>query len=255
MIRVTIWNEYYHELTDGMTIKMYPGGIHEFLKEQLRDEEFEIKTAWLEKDEFNGLSDEVLDNTDVLMWWGHCRHAFVDNDTAERVFRHVIGGMGFIAMHSAHLSKPFRRLMGTSCKLQWRCDNERARVWCTKPAHPIAQGIPMSFELEAEEMYGEYFDIPTPDELLFVTWFQGGEIFRGGCTWTRGQGRIFYFHPGHELCPSFHNPYVIRILKNAIRWVNKTDTHFLNSGEYKEPDEKFDVLTDEECIEKFAPKG
>jgi len=254
MIRVTIWNEFYHEKEDGITIKMYPEGIHEVLKKQLQEDDFEIRTAWLDKDEFNGLSDEVLDNTDVSMWWGHCRHEYVDDATADRVIEHVLKGMGFIAMHSAHRSKPFRRLMGTSCKLQWRCDNERARIWCTKPSHPIAKGIPLSFELEAEEMYGEFFDIPQPDEQLFITWFEGGEVFRGGCTWTRGEGRIFYFHPGHEVCPSFYNPYVIQILKNAIRWVKKPEKHELNLGSYKDADEKIQVMSDEECVAKYGPK-
>ncbi len=134
--------------------------------------------------------------------------------------------MGFIALHSAHFAKPFKLLMGTSCSLRWR-DNEYERVWCVNPGHPIAGGIPPYFELENEEMYGEFFDIPQPESLVFTGWFRSGEVFRSGCCWTRGLGRVFYFQPGHETNPTYHNPIIQRIICNAVRWaapVNRRDS-------------------------------
>lgn len=255
MIRVTIWNEYWHELNEPVVGKMYPHGIHKALADGLADDDFEITTTWLEKDEWQGLSQELLDNTDVLLWWGHCRHSDVNQDTVERVVAHVLDGMGFIPMHSAHASRPFGRLMGTHCTLQWRDINEHARVWCVNPAHPIAKGIPMSFELSNEEMYGEFFNVPQPDDLVFISWYEGGEVFRGGCTWTRGEGKIFYFHPGHETCPSFYNPTVLQVLKNGIRWAAKTHEHELKGGWRVEPLEPISGVPNEEVVKNFAPKS
>ncbi len=237
MIRVTIWNEYWHEQTNDEVKKVYPEGIHEHLKNVLGDEEdFEITTAWLEKDEEHGLSEEVLNNTDVLMWWGHMRHHEVKDEVVERIMNRVIfGGMGLIAMHSAHYSKIFKKLMGAPCSLHWRAYNEKARVWTVAPLHPIAQGVPLEFPLESEEMYGEYFSIPKPDDIVFITWYKGGNVFRGGCTFTRGAGKIFYFHPGHETCPSFYNENIIKILKNAVRWATPGIIPDFEGGHFKEP--------------------
>ena len=218
MLRVTIWNEFHHELEEGRAKELYPQGIHACLAQALRADDLEITTAWLEKDEEHGLSAEVLAQTDVLLWWGHCRHGDVRDDVADRVVARVQQGMGFLALHSAHMSKPFRRLMGTPCTLQWRDADETCVVWNVNPNHPITRDVPLHFILNAEEMYGEQFFIPKPDELIFVSWFQGGNVFRGGCTFTRGLGKIFYFHPGHETCPSFHNEHVQRVIANGIRW-------------------------------------
>ena len=217
-LRVTIWNEFCHELEDELCKKQYPQGIHEHLRKVLAADDFVIRTAWLEKDEEHGLSEEVLADTDILMWWGHCRHGDVRDDVADRVVARVQRGMGFIAMHSAHMSKPFMRLMGTPGTLRWRDADEQCVVWNVNPNHPITQGVPLHFTLPAEEMYGEYFFIPKPDELIFVSWFKGGNAFRSGCTFTRGLGKIFFFQPGHETCPSFHDANVQRVLSNAIRW-------------------------------------
>lgn len=129
----------------------------------------------------------------------------------------MLKGMGFIPLHSAHPSKPMKALLGTSGSLKWR-EGDFCRVWNTNPTHPIAQGIPESFELEEEEMYGEFFDIPKPDDVVFLSWYRGGEVFRSGCTWQRGYGKIFYFQPGHETNPSYHNPYVLKVIENAVRW-------------------------------------
>ncbi|MBP3437671.1 MAG: ThuA domain-containing protein [Clostridia bacterium] len=216
-IRVTIWNEFRHEKRVPEAMEQYPDGLHACVGAFLsKDEEIEVTLAALD-DEANGLPDEVLNNTDVLMWWGHMCHNLVPDDLVERIYKRVVEqGMGFIAMHSAHFSKPFRRLTGMPCALTWG-DNMNGIVWNVMPNHPIAKGIPLNFGIY-EELYSEPFSIPTPDELIFATWFESGNIFRGGVTYYRGLGKIFYFHPGHETCPSFHNPIVQKILTNAVHW-------------------------------------
>ena len=217
MIRVLVWNEFYHDQFQEDAMSTYPGGIHNVIKSFLEtDSELSVSTATLEEFEC-GLSEETLKNTDVLIWWGHCRHADVPDEIALRVREHVLKGMGFIALHSAHFAKPFKLLMGTSCSLKWR-DNEKERIWCSAPGHPIARGIPEQFELPSEEMYGEFFDIPNPDDTVFIGWFKGGEVFRSGCTFQRGLGKIFYFQPGHETNHSYHNKHVKKIINNAVKW-------------------------------------
>ncbi len=217
MIRVTIWNENIHEREMPEAKAMHPQGIHGTLAAFLSQyDDLEIHTATLDEPDC-GLPDSVLDNTDVLLWWGHMAHDKVPDELAQKVQEHVLKGMGLIVLHSAHYSKPFTRLMGTSCSLRWR-DGEYERVWCVNPGHPIAEGIPPCFELSAEEMYGEFFDIPQPDELVFTGWFRSGEVFRSGCCWSRGLGKVFYFQPGHETNPSYHNPYVQKIITNAVYW-------------------------------------
>jgi trehalose utilization protein len=126
--------------------------------------------------------------------------------------------MGFIALHSTLVAPIFRKLMGTTATMRWRNVGERERVWVIDRAHPIAQGIGDFIELQAEEMYSEDFDIPPPDDLVFISWFEGGEVFRSGCCWKRGRGRVFYFRPGHETAPTFHNEKVQRVLYNAVMW-------------------------------------
>jgi len=241
MIKVTIWNEFWHETVNDKVKAIYPDGIHMHLKNMLACDDFLIRTAYLEQDEEHGLSEELLNDTDVLIWWGHCKHEKVKNEIVERVAQRVYQGMGFIPLHSAHGSKIFRRLMGTPCNLQWRyLANENARIWTVAPTHPITEGIPMQFELENEEMYGEFFNIPKPDDLIFITWYKGGNVFRGGCTFTRGAGKIFYFHPGHETCRSFYNPNVIQVIKNAIYWANPGEKKNFRGGERVDPLENMD---------------
>ncbi len=217
-IRVTIWNENRHEKTNASIRKIYPQGMHATIAEGLAEHKiFETRTATLDDPE-HGLSEEVLQQTDVLTWWGHGAHHEVKDEIVQRVKKHVLEGMGLIVLHSGHFSKIFKTLMGTHCSLLWREANERERIWNLAPSHPITQGIGDHFELPHEEMYGERFDVPTPDELIFVSWFQGGEVFRSGCCWQRGHGRIFYFRPGHESHPTFYNPQVRLIIANAARW-------------------------------------
>ena len=217
MINVTVWNENRHEQTDGNVKKNYPNGIHNCIADFLRKEtDITVRTATLNQP-YHGLTDEVLNNTDVLLWWGHACHHEVSDDIAEKVFQRVLRGMGFISLHSSHFAKPFMKLMGTSCTLKWR-DGDFERLWVVSPGHPIAEGIDEYVELEREEMYGEWFDIPTPDELVFLSWFSGGEVFRSGCCWNRGAGKVFYFRPGHEYNPTYHVPQIQKIIVNSIRW-------------------------------------
>lgn len=216
-VRVTIWNEFIHE-KDEKIKKIYPNGIHGAIAEMLgKTTDFEIKTATLEMPE-HGLSDECLNNTDVLVWWGHLAHDAVSDEIAEKVKTRVLDGMGLIVLHSGHLSKPFVKLMGTGCRSKWRENDEKERIWIIEPSHPIADGLPEYIELEREETYGERFEIPAPDELVFISWFSGGEVFRSGCCYKRGLGKVFYFRPGHEAYPTFYRSDIAQIMKNAINW-------------------------------------
>ena len=219
MIRVTIYNEFVHEKTDEAVRSIYPEGIHMALKQHLEDEEIHIKTVTLD-DLPEGLSDEVLEDTDVLIWWGHIAHHKVPDEVAVRVQQAVLRGMGMIVLHSGHHSKPFKLLMGTSCNLTWREDGDYELVWVCNPAHPIAQGVGRFIKLEEEETYGEPFGIPEPDELVLIGGYEGGEVFRSGCCYRKENGRVFYFQPGHETVPTYHHPEILKVIKNAIRWAN-----------------------------------
>lgn len=215
-MKVTVWNENEHEKVNPKVLEYYPGGLHGYIASFLKCDDIEVRTATLD-DEECGLTDEVLADTDVLVWWGHRAHGRVPDEIVDRVQNYVLAGMGLVVLHSGHHSKIFRRLMGTTCNLKWR-DNAHERIWTVKPNHPIAAGVPETFVLDPEEMYGESFDIPNPEEVIFMGWFNGGEVFRSGCTWTRGHGKIFYFQPGHETNPSFQNENVQLIIKNAVKW-------------------------------------
>lgn len=217
--RVTIWNEYRHERRDERVARIYPAGIHGTLASALSEAGLTVRTATLDEPE-HGLPRSVLDETDVLLWWGHLAHEEVADGVVDRVQARVLDGMGLVVLHSGHFSKVFKRLMGTSCDLKWRHD-DRERLWVVAPGHPIAEGIDEYIELE-EEMYGEPFDVPPPETLVFVSWFAGGEVFRSGCCYTRGLGRIFYFRPGHEEVPTYHNAGIQRVIINAVRWAAPT---------------------------------
>ena len=219
--QVTVWGEFRHEKKNPKVSEIYPQGMHETIAAFLRKEPgLEVRTATLDQPE-HGLTEAVLDSTDVLVWWGHMAHGDVSDEIVERAKRRVLEGMGLIVLHSGHYAKIFKALMGTTCSLKWREANDKERVWNLIPAHPIAQGIGEYFEIAAEEMYGEPFGIPAPDELIFISWFSGGEVFRSGCTWYRGNGRIFYFRPGHETYPVFHQEETLKIVANAALWVGK----------------------------------
>lgn len=217
-IHVTIWNEYRHEKTDRAVSDIYPKGIHGAIKDFL-DKEPDMAARLTSLDEKEqGLPESLLDETDVLIWWSHIANDEVSEEAVSRVQKRVLSGMGFICLHSAHLSKVFTRLMGTSGSLTWREANERERLWNINPAHPITRDLGQYFELPHTEMYGEPFGIPEPDQLLFISWFEGGEVFRSGCTWQRGNGKIFYFRPGHETLPIYYDKNVRKVITAAVRW-------------------------------------
>lgn len=221
-IRILVWNENIHEVENPAVRNLYPQGIHGTIAARLRDEpDMTVSTATL-ADPQHGLTQAALDETDVLFWWGHAAHNKVSEAAVERVHQAVLSGMGFVALHSAHFSRPFRRLMGTNGGLKWREAAEVERLWNLQPGHPITAGIGDYIQIDAAEMYGERFDIPEPDELIFISWFEGGEVFRSGCTWKRGNGKVFYFRPGHESYPIYHHPQVLQVLVNAARWARPT---------------------------------
>ena len=218
-LRVVVWGENIHEQQDAAVAAIYPRGMHVAIAEGIREflPAAKVSTATLQEPE-HGLSAQRLATTDVLTWWGHRGHADVSDEVVERVQRRVLAGMGLIVLHSAHYSKIFKRLMGTTCSLTWRVAGERERLWVCNPGHPIAQGIDRYFELPREETYGEPFAVPTPDEQVFNSWFEGGEVFRSGCCWHRGNGKIFYFQPGHEIYPTYFDRSIRRVIANAVGW-------------------------------------
>lgn len=244
-LQVTVWGEYVHERDHENVAAIYPKGMHETIAEAIRETSgVEVRTATLQQPE-NGLTEEILAKTDVLTWWGHCAHDKVEDKIVDRVQKRVLEGMGLIVLHSGHYSKIFKRLLGTTCSLTWREAGETERVWVCNPGHPIAQGIDKYFEIEHEEMYGEPFGIANPDEIVFLSWFEGGEVFRSGATWKRGNGKIFYFRPGHETYPTYHHKQVRRVIQNAVHWA-KPDGTWIDTCP--------NVPTEQAC-EKIEQKG
>ncbi|RKL67897.1 trehalose utilization protein ThuA [Salipaludibacillus neizhouensis] len=232
MQRVTVWNENRHEQKNPKVREIYPEGIHGAIASFLKEESFEAKTATLDEPE-HGLTDDVLNETDVLLWWGHLAHDEVSDTVVKKIHQRVLDGMGLIVLHSGHFSKIFQTLMGTGCDLKWREADEKERLWVVEPSHPIVEGIGESIELEKEEMYGEHFDIPAPDEVVLMSWFEGGEVFRSGCTFKRGSGKIFYFRPGHETYPTYHNKQIQRVISNAVKWAQPTTRNIPIRGNAK----------------------
>ncbi|MFN7286344.1 MAG: ThuA domain-containing protein [bacterium] len=219
-LRALVWNENRHEQTNKLVQSLYPTGIHGALATALAaDPAITVETATLDQPE-HGLTVERLARTDVLLWWGHMAHGEVKDEIVERVQKRVWEGMGLIVLHSGHFSKIFKRLMGTPCALKWREAGEIERLWCLNRNHPIAAGVPEQIVIEHEEMYGEPFSIPEPMETVFISWFEGGEVFRSGVTYQRGAGRIFYFRPGHEAYPTYHHADVLRVIRNAVHWAH-----------------------------------
>ena len=236
MIQVTVWVESDKAHFSDSVLAVYPEGMAQTIADFLnKNEDMTARAVTLDDPEY-GLPDDVLNNTDVLLWWGHGRHHLVPDELVDKIYTRVMRGMGFIPLHSAHFSKPFIKLMGTSCRLQWR-EGDRERLWCVLPSHPIAEGFGGEYDyldIPQEEMYGEHFDIPQPDELVFLGWFKGGALLRSGCCWYKGFGKVFYFQPGHETNPTFHIPGVQRILTNAVRWAKSE----IREGELDAPHAK-----------------
>lgn len=242
-INITVWNEFLHERQNEDVKAIYPDGIHRAITaglEELLGPLAQVRCATLAQPE-HGLDSATLEQTDVLFWWGHLAHDQVADEIVDRVQTRVLEGMGLIVLHSGHASKIFQRLMGTGCMLRWREAGERERLWIVDPSHPIVSGIDAEYvELEQAEMYGEFFDIPQPDEQILISWFQGGEVFRSGCTWRRGRGRIFYFRPGHESYPIYHQDWVHRVLANAAKWCAPAGSLYVRGArEIAEPLEEF----------------
>ena len=234
-LRVIVWGENVHEHKNAKVGAIYPRGMHTAIADGVREllPEASVTTATLQEPE-HGLTKELLAATDVLTWWGHI---------VDHVQKRVLEGMGLIVLHSGHYSKIFKRLLGTTCSLTWREADERERLWVCNPGHPIARGIDRHFELPQEEMYGEPFAIPEPEEQVFISWFEGGEVFRSGCCWHRGNGRIFYFRPGHETYPTYHDRNVRRVIANAVEWARPQGVWVDSCPNAKTP------------LEKIAPKG
>ncbi|MCM3595568.1 ThuA domain-containing protein [Metabacillus idriensis] len=224
-MKITVWNENRHEQKNPVVAEIYPEGIHGAIANFLKENGIDAATATLDQPE-HGLTEEVLSETDVLFWWGHLAHDEVSDEIVERVQKRVLEGMGLVVLHSGHFSKIFKKLMGTSCDLKWREADDKERLWVVDPSHPITEGIGEYIEIEKEEMYGEHFDIPAPDQLVFVSWFEGGEVFRSGCTYQRGNGKIFYFRPGHETYPTYHNKEIQKVLVNAAKWAAPTKREY-----------------------------
>ena len=223
-MRITVWNENVHESRgDEIVLGHYPDGIHAAIAAGLASSfpDGEVRTATLQEPE-HGLTEEVLAATDVLLWWGHIAHDQVADEVVERVFQHVQAGMGLLVLHSGHYSKIFQKLLGSTASLLWRNDGERELVWTIDHTHPIAAGVPDPIVIPRQEMYGEPFDIPVPDELVFVSSFSGGEVFRSGVTYRRGLGRIFYFSPGDQEYPVYHQREIQQVLANGVRWAAPT---------------------------------
>lgn len=232
MVHVTVWNENRHENKNPVVREIYPEGIHGAIASFLKEEQVEVTTATLDDPE-HGLTDDVLSKTDVLIWWGHLAHDEVADEVVEKVKKRVLEGMGLIVLHSGHFSKIFKTLMGTSCDLKWREADDKERLWVIDPSHPIVDGIGEYIELEREEMYGEHFDIPAPDQLILMSWFEGGEVFRSGCTYQRGNGKVFYFRPGHETYPTYHNKEIQHVIKNAVQWAKPVNRSYPVYGNAK----------------------
>lgn len=216
-LRVTVWNEFVHERELPEIRAVYPEGIHGCLRNFLeKEQDITVRCVTLDMPD-QGITQELLDNTDVLIWWSHARQEDISDETVRLVRNAVHSGMGLVALHSAHFSRIMRDLLGTTMTLHWR-HGDREKLWCIDPTHPIAQGVPACIDIPEEEMYGECFDIPRPDDIIFIGWFAGGQVFRSGVTFTRGRGKIFYFQPGHEEAPVYQHPDIQRIIINAVRW-------------------------------------
>ncbi|MFI6324986.1 ThuA domain-containing protein [Nonomuraea sp. NPDC050556] len=220
VVNVTVWGENVHERREPDVRERYPDGMHGTIAaglERVLGDRVKVGTATLEAPS-HGLTAEVLAATDVLTWWGHLAHEDVDDAVVRRVQERVLAGMGLVVLHSGHYSKIFRALMGTTCTVNWRDDGERELVWAVEPGHPIAAGVPVPLVIEQQETYGEPFGIPAPDELVFVSSFSGGDVFRSGCCYRRGLGKVFYFSPGDQSYPVYHHPDVQQVLANAVLW-------------------------------------
>jgi trehalose utilization protein len=240
-VRVLVWDEN----PPHADKKLYPEGIRGAVADALNasgNGQIQAITAHLDEDE-QGITASKLADADVLIWWGHARHAEVSDETAALVKTAVHeNGLGFLPLHSAHYSKTFKGVLGCTGHLKggWReiAGFEPEEITVCAPRHPIAQGIE-DFVIEAEEMYGAPLGAPPFETLVFQSYFpHGGEYFPCGFTLTVGEGidaqftsgpgggkgqgegagRVFYFRPGHETVPTYHLPVVQQIIRNGVLW-------------------------------------
>ncbi len=224
-MRVIVWSDdAAGKGLEARAASLHPDGIAATIATALREQlgtAADVTTAGQHESD-QGLPDSILAAADVLVWWAHEGHDQVSEDTVDRVQKQVLEGLGLLVLHSAHHSKIFRRLTGTSCDLNWREAQDEELIWTVDPSHPIAVGIDPPIRLEHHEMYGEPFDIPAPDRLVFISSFTGGEVFRSGCCFERGSGRIFYFSPGHETDRVYDQPQIRQVLASAATWARRT---------------------------------
>ncbi len=217
-VRVTVWSENHHERHEPAIAAIYPRGIHGAIAAALAtDPALEVRTATQDQPE-QGLGDDLLHRTDVLLWWGHKVQGEVFDTYAETVRRRVSEGMGFIALHSALNSKPFRAVVGTTGRSYGFRHGGRELVWTATAGHPIARGLPNPVVVPDSEMYCEPFDVAQVEDTVFISAFDGGEVFRSGLTFRRGRGKVCYLGPGHEEYPIYHDPVIGQILRNAVHW-------------------------------------
>jgi RNA polymerase sigma factor (sigma-70 family) len=214
-LRVLVWSE------GTAPMDVYPADINAAIAEGLRtDRQLEVRTASI-SDPDQGLGDEALKNTDVLIWWGHLRHGDVHDDRVAAIVRRVRHeGMGFIATHSAHYSKPLKAILGTDCgwKGGYFEDGAAVELRVTAPRHPIVRGLE-AFTIPKTERYEGEFEVPKPDVIVLDgTYSSSGNRAWQGMVWTLGKGRVFYFQPGHESYPIYFQPEVRQIFRNAVHW-------------------------------------
>lgn len=222
--KVVVWSEG-SAAVDPKSSALYPHDINAAVADGLKPlaaAGWEIIIASLSEPD-QGVSDERLKSTDVLIWWGHKKHKDVKDELVERIVRRVKeDGMGFIALHSSHFSKPFKALMDTPCSWrEYKADGTSARVIVKDPSHPIAKGV-KDFQLPLIERYGEPFAVPTPEAVpldgLYTKPDGTTQPGRMGLCWTVGKGKVFYFTPGHETYNDFLRDEVRLILRNAVQW-------------------------------------
>ena len=94
-IRALVWGENVHEQKNKVVAEIYPNGMHGQIAGAARARTSNIvaTTATLQEPE-HGLTEERLDETDVLLWWGHTAHGEVDDAIVERVAAARLGGHG-----------------------------------------------------------------------------------------------------------------------------------------------------------------
>lgn len=277
-VRVVVWDEQQPKQR-GAYPNFLGNQIASYLKKQPG---LSVKSVRMNDPE-QGLSSEVLDNCDVLIWWGHRRQQEITPETGQALVERIRAGqLSLIALHSAHWSTPFMEAMNArsrddalaklpeadrgratfelihpfkdkykppkrddsptpraeystaadgapriklylpnSCFPAVRADGMPSHVTAVLPNHPIARGIPAKFTILHTEMYDEPFHVPAPDQVVFEEHWDAGEHFRTGMVWKLGRGKVFYFRPGHETYPVYFEPYPLKILDNAVRWLGQ----------------------------------